>query len=59
MLYGSRPFGEGKTQENVWAENIIYNASNVNFPTDPKAPKVSEEAKELIRQCLTKDQHIR
>jgi hypothetical protein len=59
MLYGARPFGEGKTQENVWSENIIYNASGVQFPTDAKAPKVSEDAKDLIRQCLTKDQRLR
>ena len=59
MLFGYRPFGEGKTQENVWSENIIYNSSQVEFPTDPKAPKVSEEAKDLIRACLTKDQRLR
>eukprot|EP01039_Chlorochromonas_danica_P003020 gene3024-3295_t len=59
MLYGSRPFGEGKSQEHVWTENIIYNASQVEFPSDPKAPKVSEEAKDLIRACLTRDQRLR
>lgn len=59
MLYGTRPFGEGKTQENVWTENIIFNAAQVEFPNDPKAPKVSDEAKELIRVCLTRDQRLR
>lgn len=54
MLYGMRPYGEGKSQENVWSDNIIRDASPVTFPTDPKF-KVSEEAKELIRECLTKD----
>eukprot|EP01038_Epipyxis_sp_PR26KG_P005996 gene5996-8255_t len=55
MLYGYRPYGEGKSQENVWADGLIYNASQVEFTTDPKAPKVSEEAKDLIRLCLTRD----
>jgi tousled-like kinase len=59
MLYGFRPFGEGKTQENVWNENIIYNSSQVEFPNDPKAPKVSDEAKDLIRSCLTRDHRLR
>lgn len=59
ILYGCRPFGEGKTQENVWTENIIYNASTVDFPNDAKAPKVSDDAKDLIRACLTRDQRLR
>ncbi len=59
MLFGFRPFGEGKTQENLWSENIIFNASQVQFPSDPKAPKVSDEAKDLIRACLTRDQRLR
>lgn len=59
MLYGVRPFGEGKTQENVWSENIIFNSSQVEFPSDPKAPKVPDEAKDLIRACLTRDPKIR
>ncbi len=58
MLFGYRPFGEGKSQENVWSENIIYNANHVQFPSDPKC-KVSEEAKDLIRACLTKDPRLR
>ncbi len=65
MLYGCRPYGEGKTQENVWSNDLIRNASPVEFPAmDPKepskaAPKVSEEAKEFIRACLTRDQRTR
>lgn len=59
MLYGYRPYGEGKSQEHVWSENLIYRANQVEFPVDPKAPKVSEEAKELIRACLTRDQRYR
>jgi tousled-like kinase len=59
MLYGVRPFGEGQSQENIWSEKTILNAHSVHFPTDPKAPKVSEEAKELIRRCLEHDYHRR
>lgn len=59
MMFGMRPFGEGKTQEHVWSENIISNANYVEFPSDPKAPKVSDEAKDLIRACLTKDPRLR
>lgn len=59
MLYGSRPFGEGKTQENIWSENIIYKADTVEFPSDTKSQKVSDEAKEIIRACLTRDQNHR
>lgn len=56
MLYGCRPYGEGSTQERVWSEGLIANAGEVNFPL---LPKVSDEAKDLIRQCLTRDQHLR
>lgn len=59
MLYGRRPFGEGKTQERVLSEGIILNATQVEFPNDVKAPKVSDEAKDLIRACLTHDQNYR
>ena len=59
MLYGKRPFGEGKSQERVLSENIMLNATQVDFPADPKAPKVSDEAKDLIRACLTYDQKHR
>ncbi|KAJ1419353.1 kinase-like domain-containing protein, partial [Ochromonadaceae sp. CCMP2298] len=31
MLYGYRPYGEGKTQENVWSEGLIYRASQVRI----------------------------
>lgn len=59
MLYGKRPFGEGKSQEKVLSEGIILNANRVEFPLDPKGNKISEEAKELIRACLTADQRYR
>ena len=59
MLYGKRPFGEGKTQEKVLSEGIILNANRVEFPADSKGIKISEEAKEFIRACLTPDQRLR
>jgi tousled-like kinase len=59
MLFGRRPFGEGKSQERVLSEGIILNATQVAFPNDPRAQKVSEEAKALIRDCLTHDQRFR
>lgn len=61
MLYGKRPFGEGKSQEKVLSEGIILNASRVDFPPDhpTRGLKVSEEAKDLIRACLTADQRYR
>ena len=58
MMYGFRPYGEGKSQESVWSEGLSYD--QVSFPPESKViPKVSEEAKDLIRACLTKDQRLR
>ena len=59
MIYGRRPFGEGKSQEKVLSEGIILNANRVEFPADFKGVKVSEEAKDFIRACLTADQRYR
>ena len=36
MLYGCRPYGEGQSQERVWADGIIANAGEVVFPAVPK-----------------------
>jgi len=51
MLFGKRPFGEGKSQELVLREGVILNAHQVEFPTN--GPKVSDEAMEFIKACLT------
>jgi len=51
MLFGKRPFGEGKSQELVLREGVILNAHQVEYPTN--GPKVSDEAKEFIKACLT------
>ena len=61
MLFGKRPFGEGKSQERVLSEGIMLNANQVEFPniTDSRAPKIPEEAKGFIRACLTADQRFR
>lgn len=63
MLFGRRPFGEGKTQDVILKEGTITNINTVEFPStttgDSKAPKVSEEAKDFIRTCLTPDQQYR
>ena len=55
MIFGKRPFGDGMTQERVIQDRAIMN-STVDFPP---TPKVSEEAKDFIRACLTRDPHLR
>ena len=52
MLFGRRPFGEGKSQENVLSQGIILKAFNVDFPAN-HPNKVSDEALAFIRACLT------
>ncbi|KPA74534.1 putative Protein kinase [Leptomonas pyrrhocoris] len=50
MLYGKRPFAEGESQRRIWQERlIIQSARTLSFPD---TPKVSEEAKDVIRSCL-------
>ena len=56
MLFGKRPFGEGRSQERILQEGIIRHATQVDFPDTPKA---TEEAKEFIRICLTANQNLR
>ncbi|KAG8098155.1 hypothetical protein GUJ93_ZPchr0013g34326 [Zizania palustris] len=53
MLFGRRPFGHDQTQERILREDTIINARRVEFPSKPA---VSNEAKELIRRCLTYNQ---
>uniref|UniRef100_A0A7N0U8K2 Protein kinase domain-containing protein n=1 Tax=Kalanchoe fedtschenkoi TaxID=63787 RepID=A0A7N0U8K2_KALFE len=53
MLFGRRPFGHDQTQERILREDTIIKARKVEFPS---RPGVSNEAKELIRQCLTYNQ---
>ena len=50
MLFGRRPFGEGRSQEAVLREGLISrDARELRFPTKPA---VSAEAKDFIRACL-------
>ncbi|EEF34814.1 Serine/threonine-protein kinase plo1, putative [Ricinus communis] len=53
MLFGRRPFGHDQTQERILREDTIIKARRVDFPTKPS---VSNEAKDLIRRCLTYNQ---
>lgn len=54
MLFGIRPFGEGQTQDIIWTNKVIIEQGKyVTFPTEAKAPKISDEAKDLIRACLS------
>jgi len=52
MLYGRRPFGHDMTQEKLLREGTVLSAQEVEFPV---SPKVSDEAKDLIRKCLARD----
>ncbi|KAE8727655.1 Serine/threonine-protein kinase TOUSLED [Hibiscus syriacus] len=53
MLFGRRPFGHDQTQERILREDTIIKAHKVEFPL---RPTVSNEAKDLIRRCLTYNQ---
>lgn len=53
MIFGKRPFGHDQTQERILREDTIIKAHKVEFPA---RPTVSNEAKELIRRCLTYNQ---
>ncbi|KAG4138182.1 hypothetical protein ERO13_D07G118400v2 [Gossypium hirsutum] len=53
MLFGRRPFGHDQTQERILREDTIIKALKVEFPS---RPSVSNEAKDLIRRCLTYNQ---
>lgn len=42
LIYGEKPFGQGKTQDQILKEGIMLNARKVDFPTKPV---VSEDTK--------------
>ena len=56
MLYGVRPFGEGKSQDRLLRENTMLNADQVEFS---ERITVSKAGKDFIRQCLQYDQTFR
>lgn len=53
MVYGKRPFADGKTQEAIFVGNDMLNAHEVVFPDDIV---VSDEGKQFIQACLTYEQ---
>lgn len=60
MLYGKRPFGDGQSQDQLLQQGVITSLLNKQFTlTFPTTPKVSNEAKEFIRRCLTPRQEER
>jgi len=56
MLYGRRPFGHNMTQEKILKEGTVLQAEAIKFP---ESPKVSIEAKDLIRKCLSRNHKVR
>ena len=56
MLYGQRPFGEGKTQDGLLADRTMLNAQEVHLP---EKPAISQGGKDFVQQCLTYDQAFR
>ncbi|VEU41642.1 unnamed protein product [Pseudo-nitzschia multistriata] len=56
MLYGQRPFGEGKSQDKLLADHTMLNAQEVHLPDKPS---ISDAGKEFVKQCLTYDQAFR
>ena len=49
MLFGRRPFGEGRSQEALLRDGVMRDAGEVQFPTRPAA---SDAAKAFLRACL-------
>jgi tousled-like kinase len=58
MLYGRRPFGEGKTQEQMLASGSVFQETRMG-PQFPAKPLVSAEAKKFITRCLTYQRELR
>ena len=56
ILYGQRPFGHNMPQERVLKEQVIVNATAVNFPSKPN---VSQDCREFIKKCLEYSQDNR
>jgi len=55
-LYGSRPFGEGMSQDALLRGRVMLQARD---PVFPEKPPVSEGAKDFIRACLQHEQRHR
>lgn len=50
MLYGCRPFAEGKSQKAIWQEKLIL--SSARALTFPDTPSIGSDAKNFIERCL-------
>ncbi|KAF7636889.1 Protein kinase domain-containing protein [Meloidogyne graminicola] len=48
-IYGKRPFGHEKTQQQILEERTIFNAQEVTFPLKPP---VTQATQDFIRRCL-------
>ena len=49
MLFGRRPFGEGRSQEALLRDGVMRDARDVGFPS---RPAVSPDAKAFLTACL-------
>ena len=56
MIYGKRPFGDGKSQDRLIRDQTMLHANQVYFPDQPE---VSSLGKDFLRQCLMYDQTFR
>lgn len=50
MLFGCKPFGNNISQRTILEQNLINNTLQVDFPSNKK---VSDEAKNFLKKCLT------
>ena len=56
MVYGKRPFGHEMSQEQILRNDVMRQATSVEFPTKPNT---SADCKDFIRQCLAYRQQDR
>jgi len=53
ILYGTKPFGHGMSQDSMLREQTIIKSTSVSFPEGKDVPKVSDKAKDFIRKALS------
>ena len=56
MVYGKRPFGHELSQEQILRNEVMRNATEVQFPAKPST---SSDCKDFIKQCLAYRQQDR
>ena len=55
MIFGQRPMGHNRSQKDILLNNsTILNSDLIEFPTT-NSSRVSEEAKQFIRDCLQRN----